>query len=93
MMSQKRSQLKTRNKEVTQMATQIRRMEMLMINRYLRSGRWSFVTMMEGKPLSVQAEKAFPTYPSARDYQLRWDKEDTPSLSNAVGGVSAHYGG
>jgi hypothetical protein len=49
MMSQKRSQLKTRNKEVTQMATQIRRMEMLMINRYLRSGRWSFVTMMEGK--------------------------------------------
>jgi hypothetical protein len=53
MMSQKRSQLKTRNKEVTQMTTQIlktqiRRMEMLMINWYLRSGRWSSVTMMEG---------------------------------------------
>jgi hypothetical protein len=37
MMSQKRSQLKTRSKEVTQMTTlilrtQIRRMEMLMIN-------------------------------------------------------------
>jgi hypothetical protein len=28
--------------------TQIRRMEVLMINRYLRSGRWSFITMMEG---------------------------------------------
>jgi hypothetical protein len=53
MMSQKRSQLKTRNKEVTHMTTQIlkaqiRRMEILMINQYLRSGRWSFVTMMEG---------------------------------------------
>jgi hypothetical protein len=53
MMSQKGSQLKTKNKEVTQMITQIlkpqiRRMETLMINRYLRSGRWSFVTMMEG---------------------------------------------
>jgi hypothetical protein len=53
MMSQKRSQLKIRNKEVTQMTThilrtQIRRMEMLMINQYLSSGRWSFVTMMEG---------------------------------------------
>jgi hypothetical protein len=48
MMSQKRSQLKTRSKEVTQMTTQIRRMEVLMINRFLRSGRWSSVTMMEG---------------------------------------------
>jgi hypothetical protein len=48
MMSQKRSQLKTRSREVTQMATQIRRMEVLMINRCLRSGRWSSVTMMEG---------------------------------------------
>jgi hypothetical protein len=47
-MSQKRSQLKTRSREVTQMATQIRRMEVLMINRCLRSGRWSSVTMMEG---------------------------------------------
>jgi hypothetical protein len=53
MMSQKRSQLKTRSKEVTQMTTQIlrtqiRKMEVLMINRCLRSGRWSSVTMMEG---------------------------------------------
>jgi hypothetical protein len=53
MMSQKRSQLKTRNKEVIQMAietltTQIRRMDALMINRRLRSGRWSSVTTMEG---------------------------------------------
>jgi hypothetical protein len=53
MMSEKRSQLKTRNKEVTHMTTQILkaqiwRMEILMINQYLRSGRWSFVTMMEG---------------------------------------------
>jgi hypothetical protein len=53
MMSQKRSQLKTRNKEVIQMTTQIlktqiRRMEVLRINRRLRSGRWSSVTMMEG---------------------------------------------
>jgi hypothetical protein len=53
MMSQKRSKLKIRNKEVTQMTTQILkapiwRMEMLMINLRLRSGRWSFVTMMEG---------------------------------------------
>jgi hypothetical protein len=52
MMSQKRSQLKTRSKEVTQMTTQIlrtqiRKMEVLMINRCLRSGRWSSVTMME----------------------------------------------
>jgi hypothetical protein len=52
MMSQKRSQLKIRNKEVTQMTTQIlkaqiRRKEVLMINRCLRSGRWSFVIMME----------------------------------------------
>jgi hypothetical protein len=44
MMSQKRSQLKIRNKEVTQMTTQIlkaqiRRMEVLMINRCVRSGR------------------------------------------------------
>jgi hypothetical protein len=53
MMSQKRSKLKIRNKEVTQMTTQIlkaqiQRMEMLMINLRLMSGRWSFVTMMEG---------------------------------------------
>jgi hypothetical protein len=53
MMSQKRSQLKIRNNEVTQMTTHIprtpiSRMEVLMINRCLRSGRWSFVTMMEG---------------------------------------------
>jgi hypothetical protein len=53
MMSQKRSQLKIRNQEVIQMTTQtlrtqIRRMEVLMINRYLRSGRWSIDTMMEG---------------------------------------------
>jgi hypothetical protein len=53
MMSQKRSKLKIKNKEVTQMTTQILkvqiwRMEMLMINLRLRSGRWSFVTMMEG---------------------------------------------
>jgi hypothetical protein len=53
MMSQKRSQLKISNKEVTQMTTQIlrtqiRRMEMLMINWHLRSGKWSSVTMMEG---------------------------------------------
>jgi hypothetical protein len=53
MMSQKRSRLKTRNKEVIQMTTQtlrtqIRRMEVLMINQRLRSGRWSSVTTMEG---------------------------------------------
>jgi septum formation inhibitor MinC len=53
MMSQKRSQLKTRNKEVIQMATetlrtQIRKTDALMINRRLRSGRWSCVTTMEG---------------------------------------------
>jgi hypothetical protein len=53
MMSQKRSQLKTRNKEVIQMTTQtlrtqIRRMKVLRINQRLRSGRWSCVTMMEG---------------------------------------------
>jgi hypothetical protein len=53
MMSQKRSKLKIRNKEVTQMTTQIvkvqiRRMVMLMINSRPRSGRWSFFTMMEG---------------------------------------------
>jgi hypothetical protein len=43
MMSQKRSQLKSKNKEVIQMTTltlrtQTRRMEMLMINQRLRSG-------------------------------------------------------
>jgi hypothetical protein len=53
MVSQKRSKLKIRNKEVTQMTTQIpkaqiQRTEMLMINLRLRCGRWSFVTMMEG---------------------------------------------
>jgi hypothetical protein len=53
MMSQKRSQLKSKNKEVIQMTIQtqrtlIRRMEVLMSNQRLRSGRWSSVTMMEG---------------------------------------------
>jgi hypothetical protein len=53
MMSQKRSHLKIKNQEVIQMTTQtlrtrIRRMEMLMINQHLSSGRWSSVTMMEG---------------------------------------------
>jgi hypothetical protein len=53
MMSQKRSQLKSKNKEVIQMTTQTRRtltrrMEVLMSNQRLRSGRWSSVTMMEG---------------------------------------------
>jgi hypothetical protein len=53
MMSQKRSQLKIKNKEVIQMTTLTlrtltRRMEMLMINQRLRSGMWSSVTMMEG---------------------------------------------
>jgi hypothetical protein len=53
MMSQKRSQLKIKNKEVIQMTTQTLRtqtwrMEMLMINQRLRSGTWSSVTMMEG---------------------------------------------
>jgi hypothetical protein len=53
MMSQKRSQLKIKNKEVIQMTTftlrtQTRRMEMLMINQRLRRGMWSSVTMMEG---------------------------------------------
>jgi hypothetical protein len=53
MMSQKRSQLKSKNYEVIQMTTQtqrtlIRRMEVLMRNQRLMSGRWSFVTMMEG---------------------------------------------
>jgi hypothetical protein len=53
MMSQKRSQLKSKNKEVIQMTTQTRRtltrrMEVLMSNQSLRSGRWSPVTMMEG---------------------------------------------
>jgi hypothetical protein len=53
MMSQKRSQLKSKNKEMIQMTTQTlrtltQRMEMLMINQRQRSGKWSFVTMMEG---------------------------------------------
>jgi ABC-type phosphate transport system auxiliary subunit len=53
MMSQKRSQLKSKNKEVIQMTTQtlrtkIWKMEMLMISQLLRSGTWSSVTMMEG---------------------------------------------
>jgi hypothetical protein len=53
MMSKKRSQLKSKNKEVIQMTTQtlrtlIRRMEVLMSNQRLKSGRWSSVTMMEG---------------------------------------------
>jgi hypothetical protein len=53
MMSQKRSQLKSKNKEVIQMTPQIlrtltRRMEMLMINPLQRSGMWSSVTTMEG---------------------------------------------
>jgi deoxyribodipyrimidine photolyase-like uncharacterized protein len=51
--NQKRSQLKSKNKEMIQMTTQTlrtltRRMEMLMINQRQRSGKWSFVTMMEG---------------------------------------------
>jgi hypothetical protein len=51
--NQKRSQLKSQNKEVIQMTTQTLRtltqmMEMLMITPRQRSGRWSFVTMMEG---------------------------------------------
>jgi hypothetical protein len=50
--------------------------------------------MMEGMhTLFVQAEEAFPTPSSASDYRLRWVKEDTSSLSNTVGGVSAHFGG
>jgi hypothetical protein len=53
MRSQKRCQMKIKNKEVIQMTTltlrtQIPRMEMLMINQRLRSGMWSYVTMMEG---------------------------------------------
>jgi hypothetical protein len=53
MMSQKRSQLKIKNKEVIQMTiqtlrTQIQRMEVLMNNQRPRSGRWLSVTMMEG---------------------------------------------
>jgi hypothetical protein len=52
MMSQ-RSQLKSQNKEVIRMTTQTlrtltQRMEMLRITQRQRSGRWSFVTMMEG---------------------------------------------
>jgi hypothetical protein len=52
-MSQKRSQLKSQNKEVIRMTTQTlrtltQRMEMLRITQRQRSGRWSFVTMMEG---------------------------------------------
>jgi hypothetical protein len=53
MMNQKRSQLKSKNKEVILMTIQIqrtltRKMEELMSNQHLRSGRWSSVTMMEG---------------------------------------------
>jgi hypothetical protein len=53
MMSQKRNQLKSKNKEVIQMTTQtlrtlIQRMEVLMSNQRPRSGRWLSVTMMEG---------------------------------------------
>jgi hypothetical protein len=52
MMSQ-RSQLKSQSKEVIRMTTQTlrtltQRMEMLRIPQRQRSGRWSFVTMMEG---------------------------------------------
>jgi hypothetical protein len=48
--NQKRSQLKSKNKEVIQITTQTlrtltQRIEMLMINHRQRSGRWSFVTM------------------------------------------------
>jgi hypothetical protein len=51
--NQKRSQLKSQNKEVIRMNTQTlrtltQRMEMLMITQHQRGGRWSFVTMMEG---------------------------------------------
>jgi hypothetical protein len=53
MMSQKRNQLKSRNKEVIQMTTQtlrtlIRRMEVLMSNQRLRSGWWSSVITTAG---------------------------------------------
>jgi hypothetical protein len=53
MMSQKRNQLKSKNKEVIQMTIQtlrtlIQRMEVLMSNQRPRSGRWLSVTMMEG---------------------------------------------
>jgi hypothetical protein len=52
MMSQKRSQLRSKNKEVIQMTTRIQetliqRIEVLMSNQRLRSGRWSSVTMIE----------------------------------------------
>jgi hypothetical protein len=51
--SQRRSQLKSQSKEVTRMTTQTlrtltQRREMLRITQRQRSGRWSFVTMMEG---------------------------------------------
>jgi hypothetical protein len=46
--SKKRSQLKSKNKEVIQMTTLTRRMKVRMSNQRLRSGRWSSVTMMEG---------------------------------------------
>jgi hypothetical protein len=57
MMIQKRSKLKIRNKEVTEMTTQIlklqiQRMVMLMINLRPISGRWSFFTMMGACMLS-----------------------------------------
>jgi hypothetical protein len=57
MMSQKRSQLKSKNQEVIQMTPQIlrtltRRMEMLMINQRQGSGMWSSVTTMEGMHVS-----------------------------------------
>jgi hypothetical protein len=50
--SQRRSQLKSQSKEVIRMTTQIlrtltQRMEKRITQRQ-RSGRWSFVTMMEG---------------------------------------------
>jgi hypothetical protein len=53
MMGQKRSQKRSKNKEVIQMTIQtqrtlIRRMEVLMSNQRLRSERWSSVTIMEG---------------------------------------------
>jgi hypothetical protein len=48
--------------------------------------------MMEGMD-AFRAEEALPPSPPACDDRLRWAKEDTSLLSNAVGGVSAHSEG
>jgi hypothetical protein len=42
---------------------------------------------------SVQVEEAILASSPACDNWLRWTKEDSPSLSNAVGCVRAHLGG